>query len=293
MRALLREMDHMLTPPVIDAHHSFWDPALRDYPWLSGAFAPLRRAYGPADLAPELALQGMTGSVLVGTLPSTEETSELLAIALEVPFVRGVVGWVDLTSAHLAAGIETLRAGRGGELLVGLRHRVHDEPDPDWLRRDDVRRGLAAVAAAGLAFDLQVRTRELAAAYDTCRAIGELRFVLDHLAGPPLTSGDLSAWGRALLPLAELPNVNAKLSGLVTEADWLTWSIDDVRHPVELAVDAFGPRRLMLASDWPTCLLAGSYSDAIDAVRYLLAELPGHELAEIRGGTAERVYRLV
>jgi L-fuconolactonase len=120
----------------------------------------------------------------------------------------------------------------------------------------------------------------------------EVTFVLDHLAAPPIASGDLTAWGRALLPLGELPNVSAKLSGLVTEADWHTWSIDDLRHPVELAVDAFGPHRLMLGSDWPTCLLAGGYSDAIDAVRYLLAELPEHEQDEIRGGTAVRLYGL-
>jgi L-fuconolactonase len=117
-------------------------------------------------------------------------------------------------------------------------------------------------------------------------------FVLDHLARPPIAGGDLSDWGRWLLALAELPNVNAKISGLVTEADPLTWSIDDLRHPVELAVDAFGPRRLMLGSDWPRCLAAGSYTDVVDSVRYLLAELPAHEQDEILGGTARRVYRL-
>jgi L-fuconolactonase len=116
--------------------------------------------------------------------------------------------------------------------------------------------------------------------------------VLDHLAFPPIASGDLSAWGGALLTMAELPNLCAKLSGLVTEADWHTWSIDDLRHPVELAVDAFGPSRLMLGSDWPTCLLAGSYTDAIDPLRYLVAELPTLQQDEIRGGTAVRVYQL-
>ncbi len=158
--------------------------------------------------------------------------------------------------------------------------------------RADVRRGLAAVEAANLVFDLQVRTRELAAAGEVCAAFPGLRFVLDHLGRPPIASGDLSTWGRALLPLAELPNVSAKISGLVTEADWLTWSIDDLRDPVELAVDAFGPHRLMLGSDWPLCLLAGSYTDVVDSVRYLLAELPAHEQDQIRGLTAVRVYRL-
>ena len=282
----------MLIPPVIDAHHNFWDPASREYPWMGEAFAPVRRHFGPDELLPELSLEHMTGSVLVQTLPSTEETAELLAIAAAVPFIHGVVGWVDLTADDVAARIARLRAGPGGELLVGVRHRVMDEPDPAWLMRDDVRRGLTAVERAGLVFDLQVRTRELATAATVARALPDLHFVLDHLACPPISSGDLSSWGRALLPLAELPNVSAKLSGLVTEADWQTWSIDDLRHPVELAVDAFGAHRLMLASDWPTCLLAGAYCDAIDAVRYLLAELPSLEQGEIRGGTAVHVYGL-
>lgn len=281
-----------MIPPVIDAHHHFWDPARLDPALTTGAFEPLGRVFGPADLELELKREGMTGSVLVQTLPPAEGTAALLATAREVPWVRGVVGWVDLTASDVAVTIEALRAGPGGELLVGLRHRLHTEPDPEWLLRDDVRRGLAAVEAAGLVFDLGLRTRELPAAYDTCAAFTELRFVLDHLAGPPIASGDLSAWGSALLPLAELPNVSATISGLVTEADWLTWSIDDLRDPVELAVDAFGAERLMLASDWPVCLLAGSYSDAIDSVRYMLAELPAHEQDDIRGGTAVRVYRL-
>jgi L-fuconolactonase len=281
-----------MSPLAIDAHQSFWDPARREYPWLTGRFAPLHRAFGPQDVAPELHDLGLDGSILVQTLPSTDETVELLALALEAPLVRGVVGWVDLTADDVAERIRTLRRSPGGERLVGVRHRVHDEADPDWLGRPDVRRGLAAVATAGLAFDLHVQTRELAAAYRACLAVPRLRFVLDHLAAPPISSGDLSAWGRALLPLAELPNVSAKLGGLVTEADWQTWSLDDLRHPIDLALDAFGPRRLMLASDWPTCLLAGTYGDAIESIRHLLGGLPAHEQDEIMGGTATRVYGL-
>jgi L-fuconolactonase len=282
----------MLDLPVIDAHHHFWDPARLDHTWPVAVADGLRRAFGPDDLAPELRSERMTGSVLVQCLPAADETVALLAQAARVPFVRGVVGWVDLTVPDVNAALADLRASPGGELLVGVCHRAQDEDDPAWLVRADVRRGLEAVATAGLAFDLQARTRELPAALETCLALPHLRFVLDHLAAPPIASGDLSAWGRGLLPLAELHNVSAKLSGLVTEADWHTWSIDDLRHPVELAVDAFGPKRLMLGSDWPSCLVAGSYSDVIDSVRYLVADLPTYEQDEIRGGTAVRVYRL-
>ena len=196
----------------------------------------------------------------------------------------------DPTSAEVIAR-PARRPGRCAR-LVGLGHRVEDEDDPDWLARPDVRRGLATLAASGLAFDVAVRTRDLAATLAVARDLPELTVVLHHLARPPIASGDLATWGRALLALAELPNVVAKVSGLVTEAEWHTWSIDDLRHPVELAVDAFGAERLMLGSDWPRCLLAGSYGDAIDSVRYLVADLSAHEQAQIDGLTAARVYHL-
>ena len=277
---------------LIDAHVLLWDPEWFEYPRLSRDLASLRRSFGPAELRPELERQRMDGAVVVQALPRTDETQHLLAMAADEPIIRGVVGWVDLEAADVADHIAVLRSGPGGAWLVGLRHPLSAEADADWLSRETVRRGLAAVAAAGLAFDLHITTRELPAAYEACRDLPAVRFVVDHLAAPPIAAGDLSAWGRALLPLAELPNVSAKISGLVTEADWRTWSIDDLRHPVELALDAFGAGRLMLGSDWPRCQLAGAYSDAIDSCRYLLAELPLHEQDDVRGGTASRVYRL-
>ena len=278
--------------PVIDAHHHLWDPARAEYPWMTSELDPIRRAFGPDDLRPELERHGIAATVVVQTRSSLDESRELLATAAHETFIAGVVAWVDLSARDVAEVIAGLRTGAGGDWLIGVRHQVHDEPDPDWLRRPDVRRGLAAVEAAGLAFDLLVRARELPAAVDTCRRFPTLRFVLDHLAKPPIAVGDLTQWGRAIIPLAELPNVTAKISGLVTEADWRSWSIDDLRHPIELAVDAFGPRRLMLGSDWPVCLLAGSYADVREAALDLLAELPGNELSEITGGTALRTYRL-
>jgi L-fuconolactonase len=259
---------------------------------MDASMAAVRRSFGPDDLQPEIDHLGIAGTIVVQALPSLEETAELLATAAITPFVRGVVGWVDLTSRHVSTHIQDLRAGPGGEWLVGIRHQVHDEDDPDWLRRDHVLRGLAVVEAAGLVFDLLVRTRELPAAVEVGRDLPQLRLVLDHLAKPPIASRDLSAWGRQIMRLAALPNVSAKISGLVTEAEWRTWSIDDVRPAVELAIDAFGPDRLMLGSDWPVCLLAGTYIDVMDTSRFLLFDLPVHHRDAICGGNAVRTYGL-
>ena len=282
----------MLTLPAIDAHLQDWDPARRLIDGPVDELASLGCPFGPDDLRLELETEGMAGVLLVQASADTADTADLLAMAASLPFVLGVVGWADLTRPDLGEVIDELRAGPGGRHLVALGHRVHDEADPEWLARAAVRRGLATLAVKGLAFDVAVRARELPATLAAARALPDLCFVLRHLARPPIASGDLADWGRALLPLSDLPNVVAKISGLVTEADWHTWSIDDLRHPVDLALDAFGCGRLMLGSDWPRCLLAGSYGDVIDSVRYLVAELSAHEQAEIGGLTAARVYRL-
>jgi L-fuconolactonase len=282
----------MSSAPAIDAHAHLVDPARRSDPDVAARLGGLDDGFGPDQLSSVLAEEGFDGTILVQLTPSTAETVDLLAAAADSAIVLGVVGWVDLTAPGVGAAIEALRGAPGGERLVGLRHRVHAEPDADWLGRLDVRRGLAAAADAGLVFDLSVRTRELPAAVDVARALPALRLVLDHLARPPIASGDITQWARALLALAEQPGVSATISGLVGLAAPRTWSIDDLRHPVELALDAFGPERLMVGSDWPLCLSAGTYGDAIDTVRFLLADLSAHEQADILGGTAVRVYRL-
>jgi L-fuconolactonase len=283
----------MASPPVIDAHQHFWDPAGNAAPpWPGMAAGPLRQAYAPADLAPELELERVSGTVAVAATVSTAETARLLALAAETAFVRGVVGGIDLGGDRVDADIASLRRGTGGDLLVGLVLPAQEPTDIGRLRQAATRRALGAVGEAGLAVDIDASPAALPAVLALCRSLPAVPFVLDHLGRPPIADGDLSSWGGGLLPLADLPNVSAKLSGLVLGADWHTWSIDDLRHPVELAIDAFGPSRLMLGSAWPACLVAGTYSDAIDAVRYLTAELSTIAQDEIRGGTAAHVYHL-
>ena len=167
----------------IDAHQHFWDPARHEYPWMAGdAMDPVRRAFTPDDLRPVLRAAEIDGTILVQTMSSVAETREFLQLAAATDFIAGVVGWVDLTSPAVGDDLDELLDGPGGSRLVGIRHQVHDEADPDWLGRDDVRRGLAAVQRRGLSYDLLVRARELPAAVDVVRAFPDLRFVLDHVA---------------------------------------------------------------------------------------------------------------
>jgi L-fuconolactonase len=235
---------------IVDSHQHFWDPDRADYPWMTDEVAPLRRRFAPEDLEPVLREHGVDGTVVVQARHSLGETRELLATAAATQFVFGVVGWLDLTG-DVPRQLAELSGG-----LVGVRHQVHDEPDPEWLLRDDVQRGLAAVGRAGLVFDLLVRARELPAAVATARRHPELRFVLDHVGKASQNGGD--AWAAGVVALAELPNVACKLSGLFTEAD--------PQGTVARALEWFGPDRCMFGSDWPVCLLASEYGDAIAIV---------------------------
>jgi L-fuconolactonase len=278
---------------VIDAHHHFWDPARYTYPWMAGdAMDPVRRAFGPQDLRPSLRAAGIDGTVLVQTLSSLAETREFLQVAADTDVVHGVVGWVDLTAPSVGDDLDELLDGPTGRWLVGIRHQVHDEPDPDWLRRDDVGRGLAAVQRRGLAYDLLVRARELPAATDAVRRFPQLRFVLDHIAKPRIAAGRDDPWTDGMPALAAEPNVSVKLSGMVTEADWAAWTPADLRPFVGRVVDWFTPQRLLFGSDWPVCLLAGSYETVLSGLTDALPALSPGELGQLFGANAQRVYGL-
>jgi len=271
----------------VDAHHHLWRTSVDRHEWLDGPeMTAIRRDFTTADL--RAAAPDIDATVLVQVLPDFQESVEFLALALDEPLIAGVVGWVDLTASP-ARDIERLRAAPGGEFLVGIRHLVQAEPDPHWLTRVDVLRGLVAVRDAGLVYDLLVLPHQLPAAITAARVLPDLTFVLDHLGKPPIATGELEPWATHLATLAREPNVVAKLSGLVTEASQ-HWNVADLRPYVETALAAFGPERLMTGSDWPVCLLAGGYAEVLDATNTLLGELNAAERAAVLGGTATRVY---
>lgn len=281
----------MSTVITVDAHHHLWDPARREYPWMAGdALDPIRRPYTLDDLR---AVTTASATVLVQTVSSVSETEEFLATAAASDgLVAGVVGWVNLVAPDLADRLAELRELPGGELLVGLRHQAENEPDPRWLVRPDVLRGLRILADAGLVYDVLVREPQLPAAVELAGLVPETRLVLDHGGKPPIAAGEFADWSIALAGLAKHSNVVCKLSGLVTEADWPTWRPGDLRPYTDHMVASFGPDRLMFGSDWPVCELAASYEQVARATEELTADLSEPERADVFGATASRVYGL-
>jgi L-fuconolactonase len=276
---------------IVDAHHHLWDPARHRYPWMTGPAAALARSFDLGDLRAASAGLGVQATIVVEAARTEAETVELLAIAADPATpVAGVVGWVDLSALDVDSRLAALRAGPGGERLVAVRHPVEDEGDPGWLLQADVLRGLRAVAAAGLAYDLLVRPVQLEAARRAAELVDDLRFVLDHGGKPPIAAGAWEPWAADIARLAELDNVTCKLSGLVTEAHWERWRDDGVDRYAEHLLDCFGPARLMYGSDWPVCTLAASYADVVELAESVVARLSADERAAILAGTARDVY---
>ncbi|MBB4907726.1 L-fuconolactonase [Actinophytocola algeriensis] len=272
---------------IIDAHHHLWeDLTRRDYGWLAGLGA-IRRPYTVDDLA-EVTPADRT--ILVQTVPTVEETEEFLATAAATPLIAGVVGWLDLTTPDVADRIAALREAPGGDTLVGIRHPAQGEADPDWLRRPDVVRGVRAVAEAGLTFDVLVLPPQHQAAIALADAVPGARLVLDHAGKPAIAAGGYAPWAGFLTELAARPNVFCKLSGLVTEADWTKWTVEDLRPYAAHVLTSFGPDRVMFGSDWPVCELAATYAQVYGSARTVTSDLSPSEQDEVFGGTATRAY---
>ncbi|MER7376288.1 amidohydrolase family protein [Streptomyces lanatus] len=273
---------------VVDAHHHVWDLSVRDQDWIP-EHSPIRRDFTVADLEIEARAAGVDRTILVQTITVPEETPEFLALAEEHELIAGVVGWTDLTRPDIADELARLRELPGGRYLKGIRHQVQGEPDPEWLLRADVRRGLAAVADAGLVYDLVVLPHQLPACVKAAADHPDLTFVLDHLGKPPIASGEREPWETAVRSLAALSNTVCKLSGMVTEADPGSWTVDDLRPYADVVLDAFGPGRLMFGSDWPVCTLAATYGQVLATAGELTDPA---DRAQLFAGTATRVYGL-
>ncbi|MEV0164771.1 amidohydrolase family protein [Nonomuraea fuscirosea] len=275
---------------VVDAHQHFWNLETGSYPWLTPESGPIFRTFEPEELLPQLAAAGVDRTVLVQSMDSSADTGAMLAQADAYDVVGAVVGWVPLTRPEEAAG--ALERYRRHPKFAGIRHLIHDEPDPDWLLQDTVIEGLRLLAAADLPFDVvAVLPRHLEHVPVLAERVPGLRMVIDHLARPPIREKGWEPWASLLARAAACPGVYAKVSGLNTAAA-PDWTGEDLRPYVEHAVELFGPDRLMFGSDWPVATLAGDYARVWRETRAALSGLDEAGKAQVLGGTATRFYRI-
>jgi L-fuconolactonase len=273
----------------VDAHQHFWKYNPAEYEWIDDSMAAIRRDFLPEDLEPQLERNEFHGSVAVQARQTLEETLWLLELADRSSKILGVVGWVDLRSADVRTQLSGLAKNRK---LVGIRHIVQSEPDDRFLLRPDFLRGVAVLEEFDLAYDILIYTKHLAVAAEFVERFPRQRFVLDHLGKPAIKIQEVESWAAGIRRLAAFPNVFCKLSGLVTEADWHGWKPEDMTPYLDVAFETFGVSRLMIGSDWPVCLLAGSYGRTMDVVKKYLQGHPAETRDAVLGGNALRFWRL-
>jgi L-fuconolactonase len=272
-----------------DAHHHLWTYSSAEYPWIADGMTALRRDFLPAKLESEMRNAGVEAAVAVQACQTVEETRWLLRMAQLHPFIGGVVGWAPIASPDFRDHLELLA---DSPRLKGLRHMLQDEPDDRYMLREYFQTGIAALRATGLVYDILIYSRQLPFATQLADRNPNQMFVLDHMAKPKIRTGEISPWREDIQELARRPNVFCKLSGMVTEADWNHWAIQDLRPYFEIALDSFGPERLLAGSDWPVCTLASGYGRWWATLREMVSGLSQSEQQNILGANAIRVYSL-
>ena len=273
----------------IDSHQHFWRYDPEAYDWIDASMVPLQRDFLPHDLVPLIEEVGVEGTVAVQAVQTTKETDFLLGLAEKSPFIRGVVGWVDLRGAALEKELERLA---GQTKLRGFRHVVQSEPDDRFLMREDFLKGVRRLDPERWTYDILIYERQLPAAIEFARALPRHRLVLDHMGKPRIAARELEPWAGRVRELARCPHVFCKVSGMVTEAEWKGWTPDDLRPYLDVVFEAFGPERLMVGSDWPVCTLAASFDQVMRLVRDYVKPLSEAEKVAVLGRTAARFYHL-
>ncbi len=275
---------------IVDAHHHLWNLERHSYAFLDAPeHEPIRRDFGLGELVATVSPHGVAQTVVIQAAPDVTETETLLELAADTPLIGAVVGWIDFGAGDAAAQLDTLMAHRHAHWLAGIRAMAQDQADTGWLASDPVARAAAAIGAANLVCELLITPREIVAACELVNRLPGVAFVIDHAGKPPIATGAREPWATAMRELARAPNTTCKVSGLVTEADWHTWTVDQIAPYVALVAEAFGDDRLLFGSDWPVCLLAASYADVVNVAQQTLA---GLDADKVLAGNARRVYGL-
>ena len=273
----------------IDAHHHLWRYTPAEYGWIDETMRALQWDFLPADLRAAMATAGVAGTIAVQARQTLEETRWLLDLADGCDAIRGVVGWAPIAGEDFPGCMEEFD---GRAKLKGLRHVIQGEKDEHYILREDFNSGIRTIAGSGLVYEILIYERHLA---DTIYFVDEhpdQPFVLDHVGKPLIAGGVLEPWAERMMELGQRENVWCKLSGMVTEAKWDAWTSETLKPYLDVAVEAFGPQRLMAGSDWPVCLVASGYAQWWGVLRYYFAAFSVAERARVFGGTAVEVYEL-
>jgi L-fuconolactonase len=273
----------------IDAHHHLWKYSRNDYPWMSEGMEAIRRDFLVDDLNQTLSAAGINGAVTVQARQTLIETDWLLQLASASKMVRGVVGWVPLVNSRVHDDLERLASNKK---LKAVRHVIHDEPDNFFILREDFNRGIGLLDRFKLKYDILIFERHLPQTIAFVDRHPEQIFVVDHIAKPRIKDGDMEPWREALADLARRENIYCKLSGMVTEANWSSWTESELQPYVDVVLTAFGPKRIMFGSDWPVLLVASSYRGWVETVHRMIRSLSDDEQKWIMGQTAKSVYEL-
>jgi L-fuconolactonase len=273
----------------IDAHHHFWRYNLEEYAWINDSFACLRRDFLPTDLHREIGAVTIDGVVSVQARQTVEETEWLLSLADEYEFIKGVIGWLPLIDPKLR---EYLTEFSEHEKLKAVRHVVQGEPEDDFILRPDFNNGVATLKDFGLVYDILIYERHLPNAIAFVDRHPEQVFVLDHIAKPRIRDGLVDDWAAGICKLAQRPNVYCKISGMVTEAEFKTWTVENLKPYWDMVLAAFGPERILFGSDWPVCTGACEYGRWYETVAQLAEQLSHTEQSNLFGMTACKVYQL-
>lgn len=275
--------------PIIDAHHHLWNYTPDEFSWISNGMELLRRDYLLDDLKPLMHENGVEGLIAVQARQSIEETDWLLELAARNNCLRGIVGWVPLTDPEVGSTLERLAAT---EKMCGVRHILQDEPDDDYMLREDFNAGISQLTRYALSYDILIFERHLPQTLKLVDRHPDQVFIVDHLAKPRIRDRIVSPWRELITELAARPNVCCKISGMATEADWLNWREEDLKPYFDAVLEAFGPDRLMFGSDWPVLLPASDYSRWVTTFRRAIAHLSEDEQSWVCRQTAAEAYRL-
>jgi L-fuconolactonase len=275
--------------PIIDTHHHFWNYSAKEYDWISDDMKVIRKDFLPADLLKEMKAAGVDGAISVQARQTVEESSWLLGMAEKNDFLKGVVGWVDLRSKTVEKDLERLAKHKK---FKGVRHVVQDEPDVNFILGAAFNEGIKKLLKYDLRYDILIYEKQLKPSIAFVDKHPKQVFILDHIAKPRIKERILSPWRENMLELAKRPNVYCKISGMLTEADWKKWSAADLAPYFDTTLQAFGPKRLLLGSDWPVMLVAGKYKQWVDMVKQVVSRYSAAEQDRILYKNAVEAYKL-